>query len=47
MAGTHGYLTFGEVRFSVLRHFEARRFAYAAALLRDAEPPAPLSLIHI
>lgn len=44
MAGARGYLTFGEVRFSVLRHFEARRFAYAAALLRDAEPPAPFDL---
>lgn len=38
------YPTFGEVRFSVLRHFEARRFAYAAALLRDAEPPEPFDL---
>lgn len=44
MAESRRYLTFGEVRFSVLRHFEARRFSDAAALLCGGEAPAPFSL---
>lgn len=44
MADDRRYLTFGEVRFSVLRHFEARRFSDAAAPLCGGEPPAPFSL---
>ncbi|MEY8437392.1 Wadjet anti-phage system protein JetD domain-containing protein [Atopobiaceae bacterium 24-176] len=44
MADNRRYLTFGEVRFSVLRHFEARRFSDAAAPLCGGEPPVPFSL---